>query len=110
MLGTPRELFRSRCCVRLPGGSWSDGFYLGSLASGCVVGVTPPVAAPSPEPDGQPPAAARPEVSPGPPLQYELGVSSGMAGGAFWRTKLITLSYRYMLANRSGRDLLLRQV
>ena len=41
---------------------------------------------------------------------YELGVSSGMAGGPFWRTKLITICYRFMLSNRCGRDLMLRQV
>lgn len=39
MFGSTRELFRSRCCLRLPGGVWSDGFYLGSLAAGGVVAV-----------------------------------------------------------------------
>ncbi|KAL3930736.1 MAG: hypothetical protein SGPRY_001411 [Prymnesium sp.] len=42
-------------------------------------------------------------------LMYELGVSSGMAAGLFWRTKIISICHRFMLNNRSGRDLALRQ-
>lgn len=43
-------------------------------------------------------------------MQYELGVSSGMGSGVFWRTKIISICHRFMFVNRSGRDLLLRQV
>ena len=82
MFGMPRELFRSRCSIRLPGGSWSEGFYLGSLAAGGVVAVD--------ERDAAPAAVAATETraergertadSQARPT-YELGVSSGMAGG-----------------------------
>ena len=111
MFGMPRELFRSRCSIRLPGGSWSEGFYLGSLAAGGVVAVDERDAAPAAVAASETRAERGERTADSQARQtYELGVSSGMAGGPFWRTKLITICYRFMLSNRCGRGLMLRQV
>ena len=146
MFGMPRDLFGSRCCVRLKEGAWSDGFHLGSLTTGGVVAL--PAARGGAaggaasggggggaggesldlqlvEAEGSASAedsagaaasavvaaaAAAGAAGHGGPAAFELGVSSAMASGRYWRTRLVTFTHRFMLSNACGRALLLRQV
>ena len=55
-------------------------------------------------------AAAAGAAGHGGPAAFELGVSSAMASGRYWRTRLVTFTHRFMLSNACGRALLLRQV
>eukprot|EP00965_Chrysotila_dentata_P027982 930391-Pleurochrysis_carterae.AAC.1 len=43
-------------------------------------------------------------------MSYDLGVSSVMASGPFWRTKIISINHRWIVTNRCGRTLVLRQI